>query len=457
MRLPIISFLVLCIAISSCRKDEQISTDPNDRLSFSRDSLFFDTIFTSVGSTTRKIKIFNRNDQALNISSIKLDGGSGSAFSININGENTYSKNNLPLNGGDSLSLFVKVSINPNTKNLPFLVQDSISLISNGNRQVIQLLAYGQNAVFITNGVIDKHTTWTNQIPYLINGTVTINTGVSLDIQAGVKIYFHKDALMNVNGNLLANGTVTEPILFCSDRLEPIYEEEPGQWQGINFSGSGNGMINYALIKNASVGITADSLTMNANPKLILSNSIIKNMAVAAFVGHHTALTAFNNLWYNCGNYLIYAVGGGTYDLKQNTFAAYNPNFPRKTAALTFTDYLSNQQFNNLKIDLVNNIIWGSLGNELDIQKKSNTTVETSIISNFIKTTGINYNNTNILNVDPLFISSSTENYELSDSSPALKKGSNLSSDLYFNRYLNRDKKNKTRLFPSSLGCFEKY
>jgi len=454
----IIGVFLLLILISACRKDERITTDPNAKLSFSSNAILFDTVFTSIGSTVRKIKISNKNNDALNISEIKLSGGNSSPFSININGQNLPSQTNLILNGQDSLNLFVKVTINPDSKSLSFLVKDSIVLITNGNRQVIQLEAYGQNAVFINNQSITTNTIWNKNLPYIINGSVTIKNGSTLNIQPGAKIYFHKDAIMNVEGSLYASGTVSEPIEFCSDRLETVYSDQPGQWKGIYLKSSGTGIIKNSILKNASVGITSDSLSANNTPKLILTNSIVKNMQVAAYIGYHSELLAFNNLMHNCGNYLIYAIGGGNYNLKQNTFAGFNLNFPRKTAALTFSDYLTTKAFNNLQLNLTNNIIWGSLTNELDIQKKSTAIVQSNLFSNLIKTTNTGYNNNgNMINIDPLFASSSQGNFALLNNSPALKKGLDLSADVYFNLYLNHDLNNITRIFPSSLGCYENY
>ena len=454
----IIGVFLLLILISACRKDERITTDPNAKLSFSSNAILFDTVFTSIGSTVRKIKISNKNNDALNISEIKLSGGNSSPFSININGQNLPSQTNLILNGQDSLNLFVKVTINPDSKSLSFLVKDSIVLITNGNRQVIQLEAYGQNAVFINNQSITTNTIWNKNLPYIINGSVTIKNGSTLNIQPGAKIYFHKDAIMNVEGSLYASGTVSEPIEFCSDRLETVYSDQPGQWKGIYLKSSGTGVIKNAILKNASVGITSDSLSANTTPKLILTNSIVKNMQVAAYIGYHSELLAFNNLMHNCGNYLIYAIGGGNYNLKQNTFAGFNLNFPRKTAALTFSDYLTTKAFNNLQLNLTNNIIWGSLTNELDIQKKSTAIVQSNLFNNLIKTTNTGYNNNgNMINIDPLFASSSQGNFALLNNSPALKKGLDLSADVYFNLYLNHDLNNITRIFPSSLGCYENY
>nr|WP_276904826.1 hypothetical protein [Pedobacter kyonggii] len=457
MRLNIGLVLLILFFGSSCRKGERITTDPNAKLNISNKEVLFDTIFTSVGSTTKRIKIVNWNNDAVKVSEIRLSGGNTSAFSININGEQAQHKNDLIINGRDSINLFVKVSINPNSTNLPFLVQDSIILNTNGNKQVIQLLAYGQNAVFVNESTINANTIWTKALPYIINGSLTVKSGGSLTIQPGTKIYFHKDANLNIEGNLVVNGSLTEPVLFCSDRLEHIYSDEPGQWKGIFLKRTGNGLIKNAIIKNASVGITSDSLSVNNNPKLILSNSIIKNMQVAAYIGYHSELLAFNNVMYNCGNYLIYAVGGGNYNLKQNTFAAYNSNFPRKTAALSFSDYLSANAYNKLQVDLTNNIIWGSLTNELDIQKKTSAIVQFNLWSNLIRSSNSAYsNNGNILNTDPLFINQDLEDFKVSPSSIVRKKGTDLSTDPYFFNYLNQDAKGNTRIYPSTLGSYEK-
>jgi len=457
MRLNIGLVLLILFFGSACRKGERITTDPNAKLNISIKEVLFDTIFTSVGSTTKRIKIVNWNNDAVKVSEIRLSGGNTSAFSININGEQTQSKNDLIINGRDSINLFVKVSINPNSANLPFLVQDSIILNTNGNKQVIQLLAYGQNAVFVNESTINANTIWTKALPYIINGSLTVKSGAILTIQPGTKIYFHKDANLNIEGNLVVNGSLTEPVLFCSDRLEYIYSDEPGQWKGISLKRTGYGLIKNAIIKNASVGITSDSLSVNNSPKLILSNSIIKNMQVAAYIGYHSELFAFNNVMYNCGNYLIYAVGGGNYNLKQNTFAGYNSNFPRKTASLSFSDYLSANAYNKLQVDLTNNIIWGSLTNELDIQKKTSAIVQFNLWSNLIRSTNSAYsNNGNILNTDPLFINQDLEDFRVSPGSIVRKKGTDLSTDPYFFNYLNQDAKGNTRIYPSTLGGYEK-
>lgn len=457
MRISLWSLIICFLTLSACRKTEIITTDTNAKLSFSSDSILFDTVFTSIGSTSRKLQVFNYNKNALSISEIKLAGGSNSPFSININGQSLLAKNNVKLNGNDSLNIFIKVTINPNLQDAPFIVQDSIICNTNGNRQVIQLVAYGQNAIFINNGTINANTTWTKGSPYIIYQSVTVANGATLNIEPGAKIYFHKDAKMNIEGTLIAKGTVQDSIVFSSDRLERLFQDEPGQWEGLHFkAASTNSIIENALIKNGIVGITSDSLSNNSNPKLLINGTIIKNMQVAGYIGYHSDLMAFNSLIHNCGSYLLYAVGGGNYNLKQNTFAAYNFNFARKTPALLFSDILNTTRYNNLNVDLVNNIIWGSLTNELVIEKKSTATVQNHLLNNLIKSNQTSFNNNgNILNVDPQFLQPRYGIYTLLTNSPAENKGTDLTADPFYLVYLKRDMKNNLRLSPSTIGCYE--
>ena len=89
--ISIITFLFF-----SCRKESFISS-PDARLSLSADSIKFDTVFTTVSSITQSFKIFNDNDQKLLLSKVKLMGGNGSAYKININGLAANEADNIEL------------------------------------------------------------------------------------------------------------------------------------------------------------------------------------------------------------------------------------------------------------------------------------------------------------------------------------------------------------------------
>ncbi|RZK82684.1 MAG: hypothetical protein EOO92_00800 [Pedobacter sp.] len=437
----------------ACRKTEQITTDKNSKLAFSTDTVLFDTVFTAVGSVNKRIKVFNYDKKTINISEIKLGGGSNSFFSLIINGLPATEQKNLNILGEDSVSIYIKATINPSNQNQPFIVEDSILFNTNGNAQSVKLIAYGQNAVFVNNQTIESNVTWSSSLPYIINKHVTIAEGVTLNILQGTKVLFHGNAGMNVKGTLNAQGSANNPVLFASDRMENFYENEPGQWMGIRiFPSSNNSKINFATIKNATIGIVTDSITSNGSPKLLLTNSTIKNMTIASFTGYHSSLHAFNNLFYNGGQYLIYGIGGGQYNLKQNTFAGYNNFFSRRTPSLYFSD-LEHTGFENLNVELKNNLIWGNQTEELQVDKKTSATVSTNITSNIIKTALQTYSANNFLNVDPKFADVNGYNFKLQNGSPALSKGENLSADSYYH-FLMYDLLNKPRAFPSDLGCY---
>src|SRR4030088_622118 len=172
---------LLMIVLFSCKKESFI-TSPDAAVKITADTLHFDTVFTSVGSTTQAFKIINENNQKLKISSVKLMGGSASAFKINVDGFALPEVNNLELEANDSIYVFVSVSVNPNAANLPFVIRDSIQVNYNGTTKWIQLEAWGQNAHFFRNKKITSSETWTNDLPYVILGYLLVDTNAVLTI-----------------------------------------------------------------------------------------------------------------------------------------------------------------------------------------------------------------------------------------------------------------------------------
>lgn len=448
-------FTVVCFL--ACRKEDSLNTDSSAKLEFSTDTLSFDTVFTSTGSTTQRIKVFNRGRRAVKIQEIKLGGGASSNYQININGLATPYLEGVEIRGNDSLNIFVKVTINPDSQLLPFIVKDSIGFVTNGNYQKVILSAYGQNAVFLKDASINTNTVWDNRLPYVIYNKVTINPEKVLTIQRGAKVYFHKDAELIIAGTLKVNGAPHDSVIFSSDRFERIYADEPGQWKGLHFlEGSKDNLINYALIENGTVGIQVDSLSENADPKLLLVNTMIYNMELVGLYGNNADIAAFNNVIANCGKYLIYGINGGRYDFKQNTLANISFQFPRTTPSLFFTDQASQTNTSPFSLTLVNNIIWGSLQDELVVEKKGVLAFTQSILKNLIKSRDRGLESFgNILNIDPQFKNARQNNYLLNPASPAINKGKDLTNERYFSSWLNKDLNDKIRLFPSDLGSYE--
>ncbi|MGZ5190965.1 MAG: hypothetical protein ACXWCZ_08070, partial [Flavisolibacter sp.] len=170
------------------------------------DTLHFDTVFTSTGSISQFIRIFNNNDKGIHVSSVRLAGGNNSFFKINVDGIAGPLVNNIDIAANDSTYIFVTVSINPTTANLPFIVRDSIEISYNGNKKFIQLDAYGRNAHFLRDRTIKINEVWNNDLPYVILGHLIIDTNATLTINKSCQIYMHADAPFIVDGSLKVNG-----------------------------------------------------------------------------------------------------------------------------------------------------------------------------------------------------------------------------------------------------------
>ena len=212
------------------------------------DTLRFDTVFTSTGSITGTVKVFNENDQKLKLSYIRMGGGQSSYFRMNADGTEAQEVRDLEILANDSLYLFVAVTINPNANRLPFLVQDSILIGYNGNEQKIQLEAFGQNAYFIRNGIITTDTQFTNELPYVILGGLVVDTNITLTIDKGARLFFHADAPLVIDGTLKVNGTIQDKVIFTGDRLDEEYRDLPASWPGIYFrTSSKNNILQYAV------------------------------------------------------------------------------------------------------------------------------------------------------------------------------------------------------------------
>ena len=151
--------LVLTVAIPlffACDNDDKFSGDSNLRLNFSSDTVRFDTVFTGIGTATKRLKIYNRNKNAITISGIELMSAGKTGFRMNVDGESGNKVSNVDILGKDSLYVLVEVTVNPLDRNSPLLIADSIRLQFNGVTQYVRLEAIGQDAVLWKAKKIDK-------------------------------------------------------------------------------------------------------------------------------------------------------------------------------------------------------------------------------------------------------------------------------------------------------------
>jgi hypothetical protein len=310
----------------SCR-DEDYITDPGAAITFSADTITFDTIFTSIGSTTKQLKIYNPYKQSIRISQIYLAKGDNSYFRLNIDGDVTDHANDIEIPSKDSLFIFIAVTIDPFGVNNPMVINDSIVFVTNGNVQDVKLIAYGQD-VHLIDGELIESQTWVADKPYLIYNSMGVDSAHTLIIEAGVKLYFHEGSQLIVLGSLIVNGTKENPVIFRGDRLDEVlpdlpYDKIPDQWGGIViYPYSRGNRLNYCHIRNAEVGIfMPGALGYDYQSEIEIKNSIIENHSYAGIYAFNAKITAFNCLIVNCGTYTFAGLTGGEYNLYHCTIS----------------------------------------------------------------------------------------------------------------------------------------
>jgi len=450
----------LLIFLFSCKKDSFI-TSSDARLSVSSDTLKYDTVFVTAGSTYRSFTIINDNNQRLRLSSLKLMGGTASVYKMNVDGTSGTSFANLEIAANDSLFVFVQVNVNPTTASLPFVLRDSIEISFNGNTRQVQLEAWGRNAHFLRDKVILSNETWNNDLPYVILGSLYVPDGKTLTINKGCRIYMHADAPVIVDGTLQVNGLKdsVDRVYFTGDRLDDPYKNYPASWPGLFFLDQAkDNVLSYAVIKNAFQAIGIRNPSVNLNPKLILNECIIDNAWDAGIIALNSSIRARNCLVSNCGKNL-YLVQGGQYQFTHCTVVTYANRFIEHKEPVLTVSNTSGSSSNALDAVFRNCIFWGENGivtDEVLVQKTGTGSYNVNFDYNLwkVQTAPANCTITQVINnQSPLFDSVSTADgyydFRLKSGSPALNKGVNAAviTDL--------DGRPRPVGLPD-LGCFEK-
>ena len=123
----ILTFSVLLLW-SSCRKDLEFSPSSGS-LEFSKDTVYLDTVFTNIGSSTYNLKVYNRSNNDIVIPSVKLALGDASSYRLNVDGMSGKTFANVEILAKDSLYIFIETTVDiadvSNTKQ--FLISTPIS------------------------------------------------------------------------------------------------------------------------------------------------------------------------------------------------------------------------------------------------------------------------------------------------------------------------------------------
>ncbi len=471
--LQLLAVAAIVISVFSCQ-DEGYLNSPDARLKFSVDTITFDTIFTTIGSTTQRFTVHNPYGESVLVSRIRLSGGDLSSFRLNVNGEvgNEVFETEIPAK--DSIFIFVEVTIDPNGENLPMVVRDSIEFTTNANIQNVQLVAYGQDFKLIKGETI-KTTTWTSEKPYLVYDYAFVDSVSVLTIEPGTKVYFHKGAGLYVKGKIKANGTFQEQIHFLPDRLEHSYANIPDQWSGIVlFSGSHDNVLNYCVIKNANIGLQVGNIENEGFATVKLSNSRIENMAYAGIFALKSKIYGFNDVIANCGFYAVALLVGGEYEFYHTTIANFWGNYSskaRSTSSLVISNVLiiegskgekKSYSGDLEKANFANSIIFGNNIQEIELGNNNENTFKyqfenciIQVADTFKTTNPEHYKNIwKGAKFNPRFIDPYKEyNYQLDTLSPAKDVGKPLYGELFPFDILAKD---RTEDKGPDLGAYER-
>ncbi|BFP43571.1 hypothetical protein FGF1_44160 [Flavobacteriaceae bacterium GF1] len=352
--------VLFLIAFASCREDFEFSPTTGT-LEFSKDTVFLDTVFTNIGSSTYTLKVYNRSDTDIRIPQVGLRRGTESSYRLNVDGVAGNSFENVPLLARDSLFVFIETTfdVGPTGEN-EFLNTDGILFGETGNYQEVALVTLVRDAIFLyprtesdgsretlllgldeagneirIEGFVleDNELQFTREKPYVIYGYAAVAEGSTLSMEAGTRVHFHQDSgilvgnggSLQIQGSLSADREVLEnEVIFEGDRLEPDFSDTPGQWGTIWLSpGSIGNAVEYLTIKNATVGLLVDGDGLLETPTLTLSNTQIHNSSNRNLWARNAKVEALNTIFGNAGAVSLHCNLGGDYVFKHCTIANY--------------------------------------------------------------------------------------------------------------------------------------
>ena len=504
--------LIALVFWSSCRQDF-IFAPSSGNLSFSKDTVYLDTIFSNIGSSTYTLKVYNTSDEDILIPSIKLSKGQESNYRMNVDGLIGNGAligkefENIELLARDSMYVFIETTIDifPLVENeTQFLYTDVIVFENTSGVQKVELVTLVRDAVFIfpnrdAEGVVetlafdtdgdgvddetsvrgrflqDSELTFTNEKPYVVYGYAAVGDGKTLNINPGARIHFHEDSglLITNNASLHVNGLpsldlelLENEVVFEGDRLEPLYENVPGQWQTIwLFNGSTDNVINYATIKNGTIGVLSDGNQQDPT-KLEINNSQVYNQSNFGILGRATSIIAENIVINNSGLSSFAGTVGGNYNVTHSTIANYWTSSFRQYPALLLNNFIVDSEnivtTNPLvAANFTNCIIYGNDNPELFLENKNSDDFNFKFTNSLIYFDDPNGNFSSpeydfsdttlyenvIFNNNPQFLDPFNNKLNIPFGSPAEGAG-------IFSGNLTKDITNTTRNSPPDLGPY---
>lgn len=362
----------LLLGLTACMRDEDYSLSPGDKLTFSRDTVAFDTVFSGQPTGTYAFTVYNKGNKALRIPQVRLGRGAESPYHVNVDGTALQEGvgSGFEIAARDSMRVFLFVNPPEVDCDEPVAYMDELTFTTEGGAQsAVVLSAYGQTVERLEGWVVNRDETLQSARPYQVMDSLVVAAGATLTLAPGTRLYFHADAGMRVDGTLLASGTPDKPILMRGDRLgnmftEQSYDAIPGQWQGVTFTtDSYDNYMSYCDIHSGTYGLRLDSCDHTRNT-LSIEGSIIHNVTGHAIEARSAGLYVGNSQVTNAGGDCLH-LRGGHYTFIHCTIGNFYPFAGGRGVALDFSNMDGESRLPLSQLAFVNSILTGYSKDEI--------------------------------------------------------------------------------------------
>ncbi len=368
-RLLYLPILIACFGFIACDEYDKWTNSPTAVLTFSEDTVAFDTVITGQGSSQRTLVAFNGNERGLRIQSVELASGEESHFLVNVDGQYLYSGRGEDFEVFGKDSIYIRLAVNlPETDSddIQTYSDDLIFQLESGVRQRVTLTAQGMDVIMLQGEVFTSDTTLSAHRPYLVYDSLVVAAGAQLTLAEGCTLMFHDATSLLVHGSLRAVGTEEKPITFRSDRTDHLfdylpYDNTPNRWGGIHFFGdSHDNELTQCDIHAGDYGIICDSTEVDVDkvPLLVMNNSVVHNVGGPGLQLRHcwtqVTGTQISNSLGDCVNII-----GGAHTFIQTTIAQFYPFSADRGDALYISNYENDTAYPIYWAYFINCIITG--------------------------------------------------------------------------------------------------
>lgn len=354
-------WITILLLIVSCDDYDKWTTSPSAVLTFSADTVAFDTVVTNQSSATQTLVVFNHGDRGVRIRRVELAGGSTSPFRVNLDGQYLYNGvgEDFEVRRQDSIYARIEVKLpEGDSDDIHDWQDDLLFTLESGTVQKVTLTASGMDVIILRGETITTDRILDAKRPYLIYDSLVVQNGAKLTLPAGCTLMFHDETSLLVHGTLVANGTLEKPVVLRGDRTDRMfpylpYDNTPNRWGGIHFyADSHDNELTQCDIHSGDYGIICDSTAITGDDTpllLILTDCVLHNIGGTGLMLTHCRTQVTGTQISNTLGHCVH-IEGGAHTFIHCTIAQFYPLSANRGDAL----YIANMEGK----DIYRHIYW---------------------------------------------------------------------------------------------------